>query len=805
MTTALPLCRLPVPQVDDDAGFGCLRGPAGPLPLRDFRADVSVAGPIWRWRLAQTFVNPGTDAIEAVYIFPLPPRAAVTAFRLRVAGRIVIGSLQERGAARAAYSEAISQGKRAALLEEDRPNVFTIQVGNLQAGETAEVEIELSGAVAVEDGIASVRLPLVVAPRYIPGTAIGDDVGQGTVGDTDAVPDASRITPPVLLPGFPNPVRLAIGISIDGVDAHDLSCSLPTVADGAGRWRIVPGQRLDRDCILRWSGRGSDLTARALIAANAPDGGRTLALSLIPPESAAVAGKPRDVVILLDRSGSMSGWKMVAARRAAARLVDALDARDRFAALAFDDNVIAHDGGKPALHAATDRTRFAAVTWLGGLSDDGGTEMTRAMDEAFACFDGASAERERILVLVTDAQIGDEDRLLKRHAKNLAKTRVVALGVDQAVNESLLERLVAPNGGWQACVESEDWLDRVLALAARAVQPPVLRDLVLETESGIVPMIAPDPVPDAWASRPLTLWARLPGPAQRVTVRGIRADGTPWSADLTPQPVDEAAIHAAWARARIRDLEDRFAVRQDDGLASTITALSLAEGVLCRFTAFVAVDQVVTGSTAPRSVIQPVETPAGWKLEAQAEGFAGAMPPACAAPAGEAVASECLADSDDLECAAPLPEPAPKAKKQAAPAPAPGALRFGPVRSSRQRISPPKERDGAAPPTDATVRQIAEALLQRLRPLTADGIRLALALRSSRTTGELTGLRHLLGGIAEVLAQRLADLLARIAAPASMETVAAAWPELEGVLKDVAALPATGDAQPKERKSWWRR
>lgn len=803
MTTALPLCSLPLPQVDDEAGFGCLRGPTGALPLREFRADVSIAGPIWRWRLAQTFVNPGTDAIEAVYIFPLPPRAAVTAFRLRVAGRVVIGCLQERGAARTAYRDAISQGKRAALLEEDRPNVFTIQVGNLQGHEAAEVEIELSGAVAVEDGIASVRLPLVVAPRYIPGVAIGDDVGQGTVGDTDAVPDASRITPPVLLPGFPNPVRLAIGISIDGIDARDLTCSLPTISDGAGRWHVAPRQRLDRDCILRWSARGGDLAAHALFAANAPDGGGTLALSVIPPQSAAVNARPRDVVILLDRSGSMAGWKMVAARRAAARLVDALDARDRFAALAFDDEVIAHDGGKPALHAATDRMRFAAVTWLGHLSDNGGTEMTRALDEAFACFDGASAERERILVLVTDAQIGDEDRLLKRHAKNLAKTRVVALGVDQAVNEALLERLVAPNGGWQACVESEDWLDRVLALAARAVQPPVLRDIVVETESGTVPMIAPDPVPDAWASRPLTLWARLPGPAQRVTVRGLLADGRPWSADLNPQRVDEAAIHAAWARARIRDLEDRFAVHPEDGLARTITALSLAEGVLCRFTAFVAIDQVVTGSTAPRTVVQPVETPAGWDVSAKDQAFGGAMPPAAAAPAGSLSAYECLADSDDAECATQPPAPAQLAKKTSAGAPGGLGLSRG-VRSSRSRTGPARERDEAAATSD-TVRQIAEALLGRLRPLAGDGIRLALALRSTRTLGELNGLRHLLDGLAEALAHRLAEFIERIAAPASMETVAAAWPDLEGVLKDIAALPATGDAQPKERKSWWRR
>lgn len=775
MIRALPIVDCP-PSTDAEPGFGSLRGPRGALPLAVFTADLAVAGPVWRWRIRQVFANPGRDAIEAVYIFPLPPRGAVTAFRMRVAGRLVEGDLQERGAARQVYAQAVSEGKRAALLEEDRPDVFTVQVGNIQAGERAEVELELSGQVAVEDGIASVRLPLVVAPRYIPGEAIGDDVGAGTAGDTAAVPDASRITPPVLLPGFPNPVRLGITLAVGGVDESGLACTLPTVADGAGRWRVEPGQRLDRDCIIRWSARSAELSARALAATGAAGGGCTLAVSVIPPASMAAAARPRDVVVLLDRSGSMGGWKMVAARRAAARLVDALDSRDRFAALAFDDSVEGHDGAKPALHAATDRARFAAVGWLTGIDARGGTEMTPAMDAAFKLLAGEDESRERILVLVTDAQIGDEDRLLKRHAKALRRTRVVALGIDQAVNEGLLGRLVGPNGGWYACVESEDWLDQVMAVAARAVQPPALADIVVETADGPLPACTPDPVPDAWASRPLTLWARLPAVPATVTIRGVRADGSPWRSEIPVQVVAEPAINAAWARGRIRDLEDRHAIAASAELAAEIVRISLAEKVLSRFTAFVAVDHEIAGDGKPRTVVQAVETPAGWETPELAKKSAG--------PGGPIATTSA--------CAPPPPSPMcakPSMSKQ----------RSRVASRLVQESVLDDMLEGEADRLRIDPADLAKRLLSTLRPHAGDRLRIALALRSASITGELhqliAELRSEPSGstpkqVRHRLAEQLAVLMKRIARPATIEAVAAAWPEIQAILAEIEGLPS---------------
>jgi Ca-activated chloride channel homolog len=782
MTSALPIfdCQ----PASEPSGFGCLRSATGALPLAEFTADLHVAGPVWRWSLRQIFVNNGRQAIEAVYIFPLPPRGAVSAFRLRVAGRLVEGDLQERGQARANYQAAVTAGKRAALLEEDRPDVFTIQVGNIQAGESAEVELEISGPVAVEDGIASVRLPLVVAPRYIPGSALGDDVGDGTASDTDAVPDASRISPPVLLPGFPSPVRLAITLTVAGVDEQVLSCTLQTVAEGFGRWRVLPGQRLNRDCVVRWPARAAELAATGLIA-EARDGGCTLAVTVCPPAGVAVAQRPRDVVVLLDRSGSMAGWKMVAARRAAARLVDALDAHDRFAALAFDDKVEGLDARVLALHAATDRARFAAVSWLGGIDSRGGTELNSALDSAFGLLAHRDDGRERILVLITDAQIGDEDRLLKRHAAALARTRVVALGIDKAVNEGLLSRLVAPNGGWHACVESEDWLDQVLAVAARAVQPPVLADVSIEADGEVLPACTPDPVPDAWASRPLTVFARLPSRPGRVTVRGLQRDGSTWSRDIVVQTVVEPALHATWARGRIRDLEDRHAATRSGELVSEIVRLSLSERVLCRFTAFVAVDHEITAGGVARRMVQAVETPAGWEKPHEREavtrggsalGKAGAATGAASPLIPEYLASRISSSSVtwDKDAAAPR-----KSRRMAVP------------------VSQREEHKVAAP---VDVAALARALLARLESIASDRMRLALALRAGNTTSDLAILANALRAAAPSLADRLADLLRRLQPPATITAVAACWDDVRALLAEVGALPPRTAEAPVKRR-----
>jgi Ca-activated chloride channel homolog len=643
--TSLPLLNDDELGAAGEAGVGAITTERGNLPLQAIDVDATLTGLVARVALTQTFGNRFDQPLEASYIFPLPDRAAVTEFRMEVGERVVEGILKERGQARADYDTAIKEGRRASIAEEERPGVFTMRVGNLLPGERVTVRLVMTGPLPWDEGEATFRFPLVVAPRYIPGAPLeGEPVGLGAEPDTDAVPDASRITPPVLLPGFPNPVDLSIRVRIDpaGLELGAVRSSLHTVVeeehDGIRTVRAEPGERANRDFVLRLQ-TGSAAVTTAVTAVEDAEGGRgTFALTLLPPVGAD-AVNPRDLVFVLDRSGSMGGWKMVAARRAVARMVDALTDRDRFALLAFDNLIEGPPELGNDLQAATDHARFQAVEFLSRLEARGGTEMaaplTRALDLLTAPADGeptGAAGRDLALVLVTDGQVGNEDQILRLLAPRLGGVRVYTVGVDTAVNEGFLKRLAGLGGGACELVESEDRLDAVMNRVHRRIGAPVLTDLELEPAGLDVDRasLAPRRLPDLFAGSPLVMSGRFEGDADgAVVVRGRDAAGQPWSATVPATRGDSPALTATWARAHLRDLEDRYAIdpTPDRDLERRIVETSLRFGVLCRFTAFVAADvQVVNEGGVVHRVLQPVEAPAGWTMFERVGLAAAAMP-----------------------------------------------------------------------------------------------------------------------------------------------------------------------------------
>jgi Ca-activated chloride channel family protein len=657
-----------------EAGLGTLATGRGNLPLEAVDVDAAITGLVARVVLTQTFGNPFDQPLEASYIFPLPDRAAVTGFRMEVGERVVEGVLAERGQARADYDRAIREGRRASIAEEERPGVFTMRVGNLLPGERVTVRLTMTGPLPWADGEASFRFPLVVAPRYIPGAPLeGEPVGAGTVPDSDAVPDASRITPPVLLPGFPNPVDLSITVAIDpaGLDLAEVRSSLHVLVeeerDGLRVVSVRPGERADRDFVLRLR-TGSSEVATALAAAPdpAPDSHRdgddpisdrgpgqpapegTFALTLLPPAGAAAEAPPRDVAFVLDRSGSMAGWKMVAARRAVARMVDSLTGRDRFLLLAFDNLVESPPGLGDGLRAATDHARFQAVEYLSRLDARGGTELAAPLGQALDRLAGAAelepaggeGPRDPVLVLVTDGQVGNEDQVLRLLAPRLGGVRVYTVGVDSAVNEGFLKRLAGLGGGACELVESEDRLDAVMDRVHRRIGAPLVTGLELAADGLEVVRgtLAPRRLPDLFAGSPLVVYGRFRGrPGGAVTVRGRDAAGQPWAATVPAAATAEPALAATWARAHLRDLEDRYAAAPtpDRALERRIVETSLRFGVLCRFTAFVAADvQVVNEGGTVHRVLQPVEAPAGWGMFERVGLAAAGLPVASMAAGG---------------------------------------------------------------------------------------------------------------------------------------------------------------------------
>lgn len=600
---------------DEPHGTGCLRTDNGNLPLHKLAARAEINGLVARVEFVQGFRNPYDTALEATYIFPLPDRAAVTAMTMRAADRTVVAELQERAKARDAYDAAIAAGQRASIAEEDRPDVFTMRVGNLAPGEQVEIALTFVGPLPFEDGEATLRIPLVVAPRYIPGRPLaGAAAGDGYASDTDATPDASRITPPVLLPGFPNPIDLSIEVVVDdgGLPLGPAKCSLHNVIVDGNTVRLRPGERVNRDFLLRLPYGDRASAASALVAcADATGDEGTFQLTVVPPEPGDhMRGK--DVVLVLDRSGSMTGWKMIAARRAAARIVDSLGSTDRFAVLTFD-NVIERPDDLPAgLVGATDRNRFRAVEHLSRTTARGGTELLHPLQEALGLLAG-EGDRDRVLVLITDGQVGNEDQILGGISSSVPDVRIHAVGIDQAVNAGFLARLASVGGGRCELVESEDRLDEAMAAIHRRIAAPIISQLQLSA-SGTIDAVSPARLPDVFAGAPVVIRGRYRKSAPALTLTGTGSDGVPWQLSFEPTLVESAVITSLWARAAVRDLEDAYAVAPSDELERTIVSTSLGFGVLCRFTAFVAVDErVVNRDGELHRVVQPVELPAGWE------------------------------------------------------------------------------------------------------------------------------------------------------------------------------------------------
>lgn len=657
------------------AGFGALRTSVGNLPLKQLHYRTRIVGLAIHTTIAQTYYNPFDECIEATYIFPIEGEQAVTDCEMWIGARVVRAALKERGQARAEYRRAIERGHRAALLEENRPETFSMKVGNIAPGEAVQVRIETVGHLPVVDGEWTLRIPLVVAPRYTsgialpgvilgPGAIMGRSAGDGVAFDTDQVPDASAVTPPTWLPGFASPVDLKLEVNVQpGALATDADWSarmrsslhaVSTELSGEGEAkscvvRVLPGERVNRDFILRGDYARSSIAASVVVEAapnetadgTARDDRSTIAIQLVPPKVDVLV--PRDIVFLLDRSGSMSGWKMDAARRGISRLVDSLSSQDRFRVIAFDDKF-----ESPSMNAgsrwafANDENRYEAVRWLAKVDSYGGTEMGTAIKHALDDFsalngskNGAAAgtpARAKAIVLVTDGQITGEDSLLRLLGKTAESKRpqIFCLGVDRAVNGSVLQRLTKFTGGTYELVESQARLNEVLQRFAGEIGSPALRDLEVIAENSPADFEwVPGGARTLYAGRAMSIYGRAKVDAPlAVTVRGRLASGELWQqtldvpasrahdSDAAPRE-PKLTLLPMWARGRIRELEDTLISEPylGDLLKVQIVECSLQSRVLSRFTAFVAVDETerVNVDGQVHKVMQPVEFPDGWQ------------------------------------------------------------------------------------------------------------------------------------------------------------------------------------------------
>ncbi|MGD9683842.1 MAG: VIT domain-containing protein [Candidatus Obscuribacterales bacterium] len=603
------------------------------LPLAGMDIDARVTGRVADVKIVQQFKNEFPEHLEATYIFPLSGSASVNSFTMKVDGRVVEGVIAERQQARQQYQQAIEDGKRAAIMEQERDDIFTVNVGNIPPGQSITIILEYTEKLQhFDDGCTEIRLPLVIAPRYIPGEELDRDcVGKGFAADTDRVPDASRISPPRLAEGFKPDIPLGITVDIAGQEAiADLACTqhaVKTSLENSGSVRVSLARRhelADRDFVLRWRQPVEDVTAMAVSTPYpGKQSGHLAMLSLVAPPASAGTRVKRDIVFLVDRSGSMAGEKIVSARRACQFLLSSLGPDDRFAIDAFDhESIWLHDDDmlEGRLLPATEENIEAGLRFIDRNDARGGTEILGALKESVSLFaEEGETKNLPVIVLITDGQIADEHSALKYANSKIRGVRVFSVGVDTAVNFGFLSQLARIARGTSTFVTPGEELEEALRQIARDIGAPAVTEVKIEASHGSIVRGTMSP------SRPLDLfegrtsdlffeYREESGKTAEFVVTGKYADGSEYRQTVVAGK-GGPGVGRLWARRYIGDLEDRYRSGRGnlDKIKGTIIEISLKFSVLSRFTAFTCVDdEKVNLNGDLREVVQPVPMPQGW-------------------------------------------------------------------------------------------------------------------------------------------------------------------------------------------------
>lgn len=624
------------------------------MPLRHTRVAVEISAFVARTVVEQVFANPFEEPVEAVYTFPLGVRAAVDDFEMIVGGRVIRGEIQRREEARRTYEAARAAGYRAALLEQERPNIFTQSVANIEPGGEVTVRIRTVETLRYEAGTYSFAFPLVVGPRYIPG---GGDPGPDGPVDSDAregkppgeegyavrpgippdtpVTDADRITPPVLRPGFRSGHDVEIVVSLEAGVPLSLPVSpshriaVETRGATGARVRLARDDTIpNKDFILRWS-VASEEPALGLLAHRADQDGFFSLLvqprDTVGPEQAA----PKEIVLVLDTSGSMSGLPMEASKRFVRQALRTLGPRDTFNLIRFAGSAETF-AAEPLANKEANVER--ALGWVENLRGGGGTEMLSGFRAAFAR--EADPDRMRLVVFLTDGYIGNEDQVFAAIGEVVGGARIFSLGVGSSVNRYLLRGMAEIGRGSFVVIRQDEDPRKAVDRFRSWVTRPYLTDLEIDWGALPVTDLVPERIPDLYSGQTLTLVGRYLAPqGGEIVLRG-KLGGRYWEqrlkVELPAREAGHASLASVWARHRITELLRETPGRTPPSTVAEVTALALEYRLMSPFTSFVAVDEseAVNPGGQSRRVHQALPMPEGVSFE----GVFGPDGPGCLRP-----------------------------------------------------------------------------------------------------------------------------------------------------------------------------
>ena len=570
-------------------------------PILKTDVQIAVTGIIARATVRQEFINPSQkkgDWLEGIYVFPLPETAAVDHLRMHVGDRIIEGQIKERGEAKKAYEKAKQEGRRTSLVEQERPNIFTTSVANIGPGERIIVEIEYQETVRYDQGTFQLRFPMVVGQRYIPGTPVivegQEPSGSGTILDTDRVPDASRITPPVQKPGQGSINSISLSLSLTPgfpvAKMESLFHPIIVIPDPDGGYQVslkkdtVPA---DRDFQLTWSPAPSQ-EPTATVLTEQRNGETYAMLMLIPPtqQSNAAPHIPRDLIFVIDTSGSMAGPSIEQAKASLATALTRLTTQDRFNVIQFNNTVRSlFSAPQPVTTAAMQK----AIRYVEGLSADGGTEMLPALRQALKS--PQDSTRLQQIVLITDGQVGNEDELFELLHRRLGNRRMFTIGIGSTPNSHLMRKTAEFGRGTFTYVGNVSEVKDKLDALFKKLEQPVLNDIQLDRTGWAGLEQYPSRIADLYEGEPIVLALKATSLPDQAILRG-QMGTQPWSLPVSmKQATNRGGLSVYWARQKISALMDEaFTGTAEETVRKGVLDVALAHHLVSKYTSLVAVD-----------------------------------------------------------------------------------------------------------------------------------------------------------------------------------------------------------------------
>lgn len=597
------------------------------VPLEHTDVAIDVRGLVAAATVTQRYVNKTGEPLEAVYVFPLPHDGAVYDMELRIGERRIRSVIRERAEAKRSYQQAKSEGKRAALVEEERPNVFTASVANVMPGDQVDVRIRYVEPLHWEDGRVRLVFPMVVGPRYIPGSRALGHTGSGWAMDTDAVPDGSRITPPVRRPDsrpghdIALHVKLDAGTELAGVTSPSHDVRVARQDDGTLAVDLATAATLpNRDFVLEFQRAEAKQAETALFLSPQPEGGEThFLLVAFPPSAPPVEQRmPLEMLYLIDISGSMGGMSIAQARAALLQGLDRLRPGDRFDIVAFDDRF---DTFRPEPVPASAENLEAARRFVRRLEARGGTEMLPALRHLMAMPRSEGCLRD-ILVL-TDGDLGNEEQIFASLRRKLGDARLFTVAIGSAPNHFLATKMADYGRGSFTHVADNREIKEQMSLLLDRIESPVLADVAVSLEGAAALDLYPSRPPDLFLRQPLVLYGRFEGVARGTLHVTGRSGDKPYSTTI---PFDPGAatfhpgITTLWARQSVDERLDGWRQAAEgeerDCLRAAIVAEAIRYSLVTRFTSLVAIEDVVVNPEGhPRATAVPTELPEGWQLD----------------------------------------------------------------------------------------------------------------------------------------------------------------------------------------------